>query len=166
MKLPSSLRALSKALSLGPCLLTFVFALLAQTSQAGTPAPSPKQPTLDEVANWKDDTLNPVLDPIIFEDAIIRSEIRPAFGYQNLSKDFITQGGDLQVYGIQLRWAVTDRLALIFSKGGYNVINPGAGSKIEGWGDLQIGMKYALIDKPEDQFILTGGVILEVPTGE
>jgi len=137
-----------------------------QRAQAGTPAPAAKQPTLDQVANWKEDTLDPVLDPIAFEDAIIRSEIRPVFGYQHMSPDFITQGGDLEVYGVQFRWAVTDRLGLVISKGGYNVVNPGAGPQLVGWGDFQVGVKYALIDNPADQFILTGGVLFEIPTGE
>ena len=64
-----------------------------------------------------------------------------------MAGDFITQGGDLEVYGVQLRWAVTDRLGLILSKGGYNVVNPGAGPQLVGWGDLQVGAKYAIIDK-------------------
>lgn len=166
MKLPLPLRSLSSHLPLGACLLTLVFTTLTQTSRAGSPVASAKQPTLDQVANWKEDTLNPVLDPIAFEDAIIRSEIRPVFGHQRMADDFITQGGDLQVYGIQLRWAVTDRFALMLSKGGYNVVNPGVGPKVEGWGDLQVGMKYALIDDVANEFILTGGVLLSVPTGE
>ncbi len=166
MKLTSPLHSLSGIVPLGLCLQTLVFSSLTRTTEAGSPAPSMSQPTLDQVANWKDDTLDPVLDPIAFEDAIIRSEIKPCFGYQHMAGDFITRGGNLQVYGIQLRWALTDRLAIIFSKGGYNVVNPGAGPGSEGWGDLQVGVKYALIDRPADQFILTGGVLLEIPTGE
>lgn len=146
--------------------IAWLIAVLIPCAAHSGSASSSKQPTLDQVANWKDETLNPVLDPIVFEDAIIRSEIRPVMGHQHMSGDFITLGGDLQVYGIQLRWAVNDRLALVFSKGGYNVINPGYGPKIQGWGDLQVGVKYALIDDMANQFILTGGVLFEIPSGE
>lgn len=154
------------SLQISLCCLGLTFCSLTQTTLAGTTALSSKQPTFDQVANWKDSTLNPVLDPIAFEDAIIRSEIRPVFGFQHMADDFITQGGDIQVYGVQLRWAATDRLAFMLTKGGYNVVKPGAGPELHGWGDLQFGAKYALIDDPAKQFIFTGGVLLEIPTGE
>lgn len=166
MTFPSAFRSIERPILSKLALLMLAFGLLTLRTQAGTYVTTTPPATIDAVANWKDDTLNPVLDPIVFEDAIIRSEIRAAVGYQHMAGDFITHGGDLQVYGVQLRWAVTDRLALIISKGGYNVVNPGAGPRLVGWGDLQFGAKYALIDAPQDQFILTGGVLFEVPTGE
>jgi hypothetical protein len=102
----------------------------------------------------------------VSEDALIRSEVRPVMGYQHMANDFITHGGDLEVYGMQIRWAATDRLAFMLTKGGYNVINPGLGPKIKGWGDLVVGFKYAVIDDRANQFILTPGVLFEIPSGE
>lgn len=166
MKSQSSVRALPSSPTLVSRLLALVFCTLTQTIQAGTPALSSTRSTLDQIANWKDSTLNPVLDPMTFEDAIIRSEIRPVFGYQRMAGDFITGGGDIEVYGVQLRWAATDRLAFMLTKGGYNVVNPKVGPRVQGWGNLQFGAKYALIDDPVNQFIFTGGVLLEVPTGD
>ncbi len=122
--------------------------------------------SLDQAVNWKDSTLDPVTDPIVFEDAIVRSEIRPVMGFQHLSNDFFTQGGDLEVYGVQLRWAATERLGFMLTKGGYNVIHPGVGPTLTGWGDLNVGAKYALIDDKAHQFILTPGVLFEIPSGE
>jgi hypothetical protein len=121
---------------------------------------------LDEVANWKDQTVTPVTDPMLFEDAIIRTEIRPAFGFQRMGNDFITGGGNLEVYGVQFRYAVTDRLAVMLTKGGYETVHPNVGPDRSGWADLAFGVKYAVIDDKADAFILTPGVELEVPTGE
>ncbi len=156
-----------RSLIMLPLGLLLIGAFSLETSRAGT-AYSGKQPspTLDQAVNWKDSSLNPVTDPIVFEDAIVRTEIRPVMGYQHLSKDFFTQGGDLEVYGIQLRWAATERLGFMLTKGGYNVIHPGVGPTLEGWGDLNVGMKYALIDDKAHQFILTPGVLFEIPSGE
>src|ERR1043165_6815793 len=82
------------------------FLIACLNVRAGVPAAasSGKHFTLDEVANWKESTLNPLLDPLASEDALLRREIRPVIGHQHIDRDFITQGGDLQVYGIQLRW--------------------------------------------------------------
>lgn len=162
----NSLSSIVPSLARLVCLAGIGFSLFAARSEAGVSSGPAKQPALNEVANWKDGTLNPVTDPIAFEDAIIRSEIRPVMGHQHMADDFITQGGDLQVYGLQIRWAVTDRFALLLTKGGYNVVNPGVGPQLEGWGDLQVGLKYAVIDDPANQFILTPGLLFEIPSGE
>lgn len=136
--------------------------------QAGEPvaAPLSKSVNLEKAIDWREHTIAPVADPILFEDAVIRNEFRPVFGYQNIADDFATQGGDLQVYGMQLRWAVTPRFALMMVKGGWNEFHPGVGPDADGLGDLGVGMKYALIDLPEHQFILTPGVTYEFPTGD
>ncbi|MFN7142062.1 MAG: transporter, partial [Limisphaerales bacterium] len=75
-------------------------------------------------------------------------------------------GGDVQVYAAQLRWAVTDRLAIIATKDGYIDINAVRGPRDQsGFADLAAGVKYALIDNEEANFILTPGLRLEIPTG-
>ncbi|MEZ0385665.1 MAG: hypothetical protein ACAI34_01260, partial [Verrucomicrobium sp.] len=92
----------------------------AQAGESLTAAPISKGVTLEQAVDWREHTIAPVADPILFEDAVIRNEIRPVFGYQNIADDFATQGGDLQVYGMQLRWAATPRLGLMMVKGGWN----------------------------------------------
>lgn len=142
-------------------------ALLTPAS-AGTPAPvstSAKAPTLAAAVDWKQDTISPVTNPIFFEDPVIRSEVRPIFAYHRIDKDFITQGGDAQLYALQIRWAITDRLALIATEDGYMNIKTGTGANLNGWMDIAAGLKYALIDDKEHQFILTPGITFSVPTG-
>jgi len=116
--------------------------------------------------DWKDQTISPVANPLFFEDSQISSEVRPVFLYHNISSDFVTQGGNVEVYAVQLRYALTDRLALIATKDGYIVFHPKAAlSSTSGWADLAAGLKYALIDDKERQFTLTPGFKVTLPTG-
>jgi hypothetical protein len=63
-------------------------AVSLSTATAGTPAPAPV-----EAADWKANTIAPVTNFVFFEDAVIRSEIRPIFAYHTLDNGFITRGG-------------------------------------------------------------------------
>jgi hypothetical protein len=116
--------------------------------------------------DWKEKTISPVTNPLFFEDPQVNTEIRPIFMQHNIDKDFITGGGDVRVYAVQARWAVTDRLAIIATKDGYVEFNPKTTlTHKDGWADLAAGVKYALIDDKEAQFILTPGLKFELPTG-
>lgn len=139
---------------------------LTASLHAGTPAVSAKNPaTPPEAVSWKDHTIAPVTNPIFFEDAVIRSEIRPIFAYHNIDDEFLG-GGNAQLYALQIRYALTDRLALIATQDGYFDINNKALSKPDGWMDLALGLKYALIDNEASDFILTPGFTFHIPTGE
>jgi hypothetical protein len=135
---------------------------------AGAPvAASAKAPTTPpEAVSWKEHTIAPVTNPIFFEDAVIRSEIRPIFAYHNIHNDFIVGGGSAQLYALQIRYAITDRLAFIATQDGYFDINNDALGNPDGWMDLAAGFKYALIDNEPAQFILTPGLTFHIPTGD
>lgn len=120
--------------------------------------------TATETGNWKDNAISPVANPLFFESPLIQSEIRPLFIYHKIADDFI--GGFARVYAVQARWAVNDRLAIIATKDGYIDLQTRVPAlNREGWADLAAGVKYALIDDAEKQFILTPGVKIELPTG-
>jgi hypothetical protein len=115
---------------------------------------------------WKARTIEPVTNPLFFEDPQINSEIRPLFLYHRIDDDFVTQGGNVKVYALQARWAVTKRLAIIATKDGYIEFNPKSGLKrTDGWADIGAGLKYAIVDDPARNFILTPGFKFEFPTG-
>lgn len=115
-------------------------------------------------ADWKESTISPVANPLFFESPFIQSELRPLFVQHNISDDFI--GGYAQVYALQVRWAVNDRLAIIATKDGYVRLRPDVSSlRDEGWADVAVGLKYALVDDKENQLILTPGVKFEFPWG-
>ena len=116
--------------------------------------------------DWKERAIDPVANPLFFESPLISSQVRPLFVQHNIHEDFLTGGGDVRVYARQLRWAVSERLAIIATKDGYIDFNPKTGLKHqEGWADIGAGVKYALIDDQEANFILTPGVKFEFPTG-
>lgn len=116
--------------------------------------------------NWLDHTIAPVSSPLFFEDPVVYSEVRPMFAYQRIDPKFVTGGGNAQVYAMQLRWSPIERLAIIATEDGYMNINPRAVLPHEqGWMDIALGAKYAVIDDRRDQFILTPGFTLSVPTG-
>ncbi len=95
---------------------------------------------------------------------MIDSEIRPIYVYHNISDSFI--GGFARVYALQVRYAVTERLAIIATKDGYIQLRPHVASlNAEGFADIGAGLKYALIDDKEHNFILTPGLKYEAPSG-
>ncbi len=148
----------------------FAAALLtAATAFAGTSAPAGKAPKCPvppvEPSNWLDTTIPPVTNPVFFEDAVIRSEIRPIFIHHKIDSGFITGGGDVNLWAVQARVALTDRLALIATKDGYIDFNPKIGADQDGWADVALGLKYALIDDRANEFILTPGFTFEIPLG-
>jgi hypothetical protein len=124
--------------------------------------------------SWLDNTISPVSNPIYFEDAKINSEVHPFVMQHWLPKNFgfqggtVPLGGDVRVYAAQLRYAINDRLAIIATKDGYIDFRPNGAlqaHQAQGWADLAAGLKYAVIDDRADQFILTPGFTLTIPTG-
>jgi len=122
--------------------------------------------------DWKAQTISPVANPIYFEDPQIDSELRPVFLEHRLPGVFRFQGGtaplggDVQVFAVQARYALSDRLAIIATKDGYIASRPDHTlGHTYGWGDISAGLKYALIDDKPNNFILTPGFTVELPTG-
>ena len=129
-----------------------------------------------DALTWKDKAVSPVTNPIFFEDPHITTEARAIFAYHRIGDDLLNglglpgiSEGDVRVYALQLRYALTDRLALIATKDGYTDIsfdNPAlAGFSRKGFNDIAAGLKYAFIVDDANEFILTGGLKIELPTG-
>jgi len=123
-------------------------------------------------ASWLDNTISPVANPIYFEDPKVTSEVHPVYMYHFLPDTFYYKGGSLalggqvQVTAVQLRYALTDRLGLIATKDGYIEFQPSKNLPHEyGWADLAAGLKYELVDDEDNQFLLTPGFTLTIPTG-
>ena len=74
-------------------------------------------------------------------------------------------GGAFQVYALQLRVAVTDRLQLFADKDGLVRFSPKGGQSVFAMANIMAGAKYVLIRDVEDQFLFSGVVQYEVPTG-
>ena len=59
------------------------------------------------------DMISPVSHPVTFEDPRHSTELRPIFAYHKIDDDFVTGGGNVQVYALQARLEITDSFSLI-----------------------------------------------------
>jgi hypothetical protein len=84
--------------------------------------------------------------------------------YHEFDSDFITEGGNLRLYALQLRFALNDRLALIATKDGYIDFNPNAVLDDEsGFANIALGTKYAFWKS--NSAIVSSGLRYEIPSG-
>ncbi len=114
--------------------------------------------------DWTAQAIAPVTNPIFFESPLAQSEVRPIFMHHRLDSGFVG-GGSVNVYAVQLRYAVNDRLAIIATKDGFiETDTPGIGNR-DGWGDLAAGLKYAIYKNDEKQTVVTPGLTVTIPTG-
>lgn len=111
--------------------------------------------------------ISPAFNPVNFEDPRALSEARLLFINHNIDDKFVTTGGDAQIYALQLRYAITDKLSFIATKDGYVDFNPKAGvPKGEGFADVEAGFKYTLLEDAAKGYIVSGQLRYLVPIGE
>lgn len=168
-------------------LLLTTIALVAFLNQpallAGPLQTSEGKSTAIEMApapDWREFAISPVSNPIFFEDPRIRTEVRLIYLYNRVSDDLALDignvhvplgGADIHAFGAQIRVALTPRLALIATNDVGIVFRPDhpipgtAFTNATGYSDLDVGFKYALIDDPAHQFLLTPIVTYAIPTG-
>ncbi|MBL7661723.1 hypothetical protein JNK13_03120 [bacterium] len=109
--------------------------------------------------------ISPVSQPVIFEDPRHSTELRPIFVHHELQDDFVTGGGDVQVYALQARFKLTDDLSLIAVKDGIVDLNPSAVVPSDtGIADIAAGLKYSFFKC--DTAIATAGLTYEIPLGD
>lgn len=107
----------------------------------------------------------PVSNPTLFEAPTIETNARPIFAYHEISRGFVSGGGNAKIAALQLRVALTDRLALIATKDGYVWLDPEQVlPKKNGWANLAVGLKYAFLEA--DDYIATAGIRYEIASGD
>lgn len=112
-----------------------------------------------------DDMASPVSNPVNFEDPRIESNIKPLYAHHEIDDKFITGGGSVDIYALQIRYALSDRFALIATKDGYVNLRPNSVlDDSEGFANLGGGFKYAFYNCNDS--IVTAGLRYEAPTGE
>jgi len=108
----------------------------------------------------------PMSNPVQFKDPRSLTEARFLF-----MSDYARPGtpvlgkGTAQVYALQLRVALTDRLQLFADKDGIVRISPSPGKSVTGLANLAAGLKYVWIRDVENQFLFSTVVQYEAPTG-
>lgn len=108
-----------------------------------------------------DDFISPMTNFVHFEDPRNVTELRGVFLQHRVPSTAL--GGDINLYAIQIRARLTDRLSLVAAKDGYIVSdNPLID---DGWADVDLGLKYALFRDPASQRLLSAGFSYNLPVG-
>jgi len=145
---------------------------------ARSPEPPPPEPVAEEECTWLPDLRcgrhgrwagfeRPIVAPFLFEDPFITTGVYPHYAWHEFPGSSALRGGDVQLVAVQARLAITDRLAFIATKDGRvweepdNPLLPGT----KGFMNIAAGLKYALVQLPEEPFVLSGILKVEVPTG-
>ena len=110
----------------------------------------------------------PVSQPFYFEDPFIRTDFRFIYLYHDIPKGSTLRGGHLQTFALQIRLALTERLAFIATKDGYSQLRAKVLPHADGWNDFSIGLKYAIAYdvQPEEEWIFSGGLRWEWDGGD
>src|SRR6056297_471800 len=118
-----------------------------------------------------DDFISPMINFVFFEDPRNLTELRPIFLTHNVPGTIgagVPAGGSVQLYAMQFRAALTERLSLIAVKDGFIVDNTeGAldGLIDDGWADVSLGLKYNLLRDVQSGTLLSTGFTYELPIG-
>lgn len=109
----------------------------------------------------------PVTNPIFNETPYITTEARAFYFYHELPGGFVTDGGHVNLIALQLRLALTERLAFIATKDGYaDFYFDEVLEDEDGFANIAFGFKYALYSDPEEEDILTVGLRYEIPIND
>jgi hypothetical protein len=118
-----------------------------------------------------DDFISPMINFVYFEDPRTLTELRPIFVTHSVPDVIgggVPAGGSIQLYAMQFRVALTERLSLIAVKDGYIVDNTeGALDTLldDGWADVSAGLKYNLIRDTQTGTLASAGAVYEIPMG-
>jgi hypothetical protein len=109
----------------------------------------------------------PIVAPYLFEDPFVTTNAVPYFLWHDFPEQSVFDGGSLYAAALQLRVALTDRVAVIATKDGF-VWNRNGQPLLEdsqGFMNLAAGVKVALWQDREAGRIVSGILRIEVPTG-
>jgi hypothetical protein len=109
----------------------------------------------------------PVGMPFLFEEPFINTGASLWGLWHDLPESSVFEGGEIRAVAAQLRVALTGRLALIATKDGWIELRPDLDllDTEKGYGDLGLGLKYALIDDPDRRIIVTPSLRYEATQG-
>lgn len=108
----------------------------------------------------------PVGQPIYFESPFNNSQVRALFLHHTFADGSQLQGGHVNVYAVQARLALTERLGFIATKDGYSELSTGALGDDSGWNSVAAGFKYVAYMDREEDFVVTPGIRLMLNSGE
>ncbi len=135
--------------------------------------PDPVVPCCPPVGGF-DAARRPISNPTLFDLALPRTNLHAFYMHQKLPSQINTTlgnidvGGSLDVYALQIEYALNDRISIVATKDGYIDFNPGGStlSQSSGFANIAAGLKYAFILDPIQQLALSGTLTIEFPTGD
>jgi opacity protein-like surface antigen len=108
----------------------------------------------------------PITRPFYNEAPEITTELRPVYIYHRIPEGFLSDGGDVHIVALQLRAAITDRLAFIATKDGWADIDFDKNLRDDrGFFNVAAGFKYAFFSDPATDTYMTAGIRYEAPVG-
>ncbi len=120
-----------------------------------------KNGLIQRTSSGFEDFISPMTNPVFFEDPRNVTEARLIFLNQSVPGRL--GGGDVQLYALQLRAALTENLSFIATKDGFVVSqNPLID---DGFADVTAGLKYNFYKNRNTQTLLSGGVTFDIPSG-
>lgn len=108
-----------------------------------------------------DDFISPMTNPVYFEDPRTLTEARAIFINHKVPGN--VGGGNVDLFALQVRAALTDKLSFIATKDGYMTSNNALVR--DGWANVDFGLKLNLYVDSCQQEILSAGVLYEMPCG-
>ena len=119
-----------------------------------------------------DDFISPMSNFVFFEDPRTLTEARPIFFHHKLPNQVGSlrlPGGEVQLFAVQLRAALTERLSFIAVKDGFIWADMAGGALDallnDGWADVTAGLKYNLLRDTCRGSLLSAGFTYEIPIG-
>lgn len=109
--------------------------------------------------------VGPISNPVLSKDPRSTTEARFLFINDVIPSDNAVGGGNFQVYALQLRLALTDRLTLIADKDGIANIHTRNLGNSSGLLDMNFGLRYLLVRDVENQFLWSAGFTVEPNMG-
>ena len=99
----------------------------------------------------------PLGQPLYFESPFNDTGVRALYLRHEFSDNSPLMGGDVTIYAVQARVALSERWQFLATKDGYSELSTGLLGDDEGWNDLAFGIKYVLhADEQQDCVVSTG----------
>lgn len=109
----------------------------------------------------------PISNPVLAKDPRSNTEVRFLFLNNWFPNRYPLGADSAQLYGLQVRLALTERLTFIADKDGLVHLGSGNGAPAQtGWANVAAGLKYTFYRDVENQFLMAAGLMFEPQTGE
>lgn len=100
----------------------------------------------------------PVGQPLYFETPFNDTGVRALYLKHDFANGSALGGGDVTIYALQARVALSERWQFIATKDGYSELSTGLLGNDEGWNDLAFGLKYVLHADQDKNYVVSTGM--------